>query len=73
MRCIDSKNKKTQNDKPAQAGVSITRGAPVLYSAPEIEDEALSSYFLSKSDAALFGSLGTSGSQAFYQTRIFGL
>lgn len=52
---------------------SVTRGAPVLYSAPEIEDEALSFYFLSKSDAALFGSLGTSGSQAFYQTRIFGL
>lgn len=73
MRCIDSKNKKTRNGKPAQAGFSITRGAPALYPAPEIEDEVLSFYFPSKSDAGFLGSLGTSGSQAFFQTHVFGV
>lgn len=54
-------------------GLSITRGAPALYPAPEIEDEVLSFYFPSKSDAGFLGSLGTSGSQAFFQTHVFGV
>lgn len=74
MRCIDSKNNKTQNGKPEQARVLHNlRCACVVYPAPEIEDEALSFYFASKSVAVFLGCLGTSGSQAFYQTHVFGL